>query len=133
MAQVITLSEVRAERKARDKPPDAIQKPVHHLPDILSRDYSTPKGALYAALKIREILNYTLYEEPVWRDLVLELAESAYSLSPETSGKMREAVLALKHYVARHTSDANRREIGMASIILAFLEQGLARAPAMGE
>lgn len=126
MASVIALEDYRMQKELRnrDKYPPARQPRVKDA-DIWAKNYANYNDVVHGIVKIRQILDYHLHYSEDWKYYLLCLLDYSFSAwSGQGTGPMIETIDILKSYVAAEMHANNRKDMGIALLLLDLIANG---------
>lgn len=126
MATVISLHDYREQKQHEEQVALVESRGRPHIPDaeIWAKDYSDFEGIVYGIIKIKEILEYHLHFSEEWKYYLLQLLEHAYDIDEGDNRKrLCETTALLKTFLSEEMNVTNRKDIGMAMIILDLVEK----------
>ena len=128
MGSVISMNAFRESKDLHlhNLSPGARGRPRVSDKDLFSRDYTEFENILFGLFKVREILDYHLHYSEEWKYHLLCILDGVYRTHVEgkehpISGDVAE----IKRYVAEDLSEANKRDLSLALLLLDIIDRNV--------
>lgn len=126
MGRVIELEEYRAQKalQEREQPPP-LQEPIVKDNEIWGKDYSSFNDVVYGIITVRRILDYHLHYSEEWKYYLLCLLDNAHGVhAGQGPGRLQETVELMKSFVSEEMNVLNRKDLGIALLLLDLIAKG---------
>jgi hypothetical protein len=126
MSNVVVLSDYKHRKKSKPEPAPQ-GPPLIRDRDVWGRDFTVQENAVFALLKVREILLYYLDTEEEWSPLLLRYLEEIERARQGEENRLKEAATDVKNYVAFELDPWNAKEMRAALMLLDLIEKSMAK------
>jgi len=126
MSRIIALDAYRERKLQLEQAQLAAASRIPYVSDadIWTKNYTRLDDIIFGILKVKEILDYHLPYHEEWKHLLLCLLEHAYfSRDEKQKSDLSDAAAILKIYVVEEINVVNKKDMGIALVILELIQK----------